>query len=292
MIECTFAHLSDVREKGETRLWNTNIRTWKELIAHSSTHPHFTKKVWSRARSEVIKLQEALERQDFDYIANQIYDGYHWRMIPNLWGKILYLDVEMTGLDLETDVITTIACYTGNEIRYFIRGVDLPDFVPFLNEFDAICTFDGEKGDLPFLNKAFGIHIDHIHFDLFKLSRRLHMHGGLKDLEVRFNLSREDLTGITGKLAIVLWNRYLETHEQKYLDTLIAYNIEDVLHLDSLLQIFYNLLKREYRLPARLMDETITLPTPPVLPDAGVLKEMLDLLAQMNEEDGIKVGEE
>ena len=72
----------------------------------------------------------------------------------------------------------------------------------------------------------------------------------------------------------------------------MAYNIEDVLHLDSLLQIFYNLLKREYRLPARLMDETITLPTPPVLPDAGVLKEMLELLAQMNDENGMKVDEE
>ncbi|TFH31063.1 MAG: hypothetical protein E4G98_00835 [Promethearchaeota archaeon] len=294
MIECTFAHLPGIQRKGEVRLWTTHIKTWSEMIAHSATHPHFTKKVWARARSEIIRLQAALDRHDFDFLATEIFEEYHWRLIPNLWGKILYLDVEMTGLDLEKDEITTIACYTSQEIRYFIKDVDLPEFVPFLNQFDAICTFDGEKGDLPFLNKAFGIHITQIHFDLFQISRRLHLHGGLKDLEVRFNLSREELSGITGELAIVLWDRYQETHEQKYLDTLVAYNIEDVLHLDSLLQIFYNLLKRENHLPARIMDEPITLPTPPVLPDAGVLQEMIAVLTQRRadeEEDVVEAYE-
>lgn len=281
MIECTFAHLPGIRRKGEIRLWQTHITRWENMVAHTTTHPHFTKKVWNRARSAIIPLQTALEERNFTYIANQIPEEYHWRFIPNFWGKILYIDVEMTGLDIFTDKITTIACFDGEEYRYFVQDKDLHEFVPYLENFDAIATFDGERVDLPFLEKQFEIQIDQIHFDLFQLSRRLHFQGGLKQLEERFDLNRNDLQGISGKSAIYLWQRYQESKDPSYLNTLIAYNIADVQFLASLLRIFYNLLKRESLLPSRhLSDETIVVDSP-LSPNLEVIQEIaenIDLL--------------
>lgn len=280
MIDRTFAHLPGIRRKGEIRLWNTHVVSWKQMISHTTTHPHFTRKVWTRSRQEIIRCQDALDQKDFEFLAVQIPEEYHWRMIPDMWGNILFFDVEMSGLDISSDYITSIATYDGHTPRYFVIGKNLKQFPDYLRNFSAICTFDGERADIPFLQKKFEnqIEIPPIHFDLFILSRRLQLKGGLKEIEAMYNLSRSYLEGITGKSAIILWDRFQKTQDPRYLNTLIAYNQADVMFLPYLLQEFYNALKKKVGLPCKLLTNDVEPFEWSFKPDLEVMKEISEQL--------------
>ncbi|WP_457557564.1 ribonuclease H-like domain-containing protein [Candidatus Harpocratesius sp.] len=284
MIDCTFAHLPGIRRKGEIRLWQTHIKNWREMIAHTSTHPHFTKKIWVKSRKEIIKCQTALEEHNFIFLANQIPEEYQWRMIPDLWGDILFFDVEMTGLDLNEDNITTIATFDGKTPKYFVKDQNLLEFPPYLQQFSAFCTFDGERADVPFILREFKEKfemetiIPPIHFDLFPLSRRLHFHGGLKEIESQFHLSRANLVGISGESAIILWKKYKKSGKKNYLNTLIVYNLADVMFLPKLLQEFYNKLRIKAQLPSKAMSLTVEPFQLPIHPDLAIIQEIAEII--------------
>ena len=107
--------------------------------------------------------------------------------------------------------------------------------------------------DLPFIENKFGYDFYQIHFDLFKLSRKLGISGGLKQIENYLEISRnaKNLEGIDGKTAIYLWKEYQLTKDSRYLDTLLAYNIEDAVNLEPILSWFYNRLKAKDGVPVK-----------------------------------------
>ena len=65
------------------------------------------------------------------------------------------------------------------------------------------------------------------------------------------------MDGVDGYFAVLLWGDYQETHNEKALETLLAYNIEDVLKLEELMVLAYNL-----NLQDTPFHETLTLPQP------------------------------
>ncbi len=268
MIQCSFQHVSGVHRKGELRLWQSGITNWDKLLDTPQKHPNFTKKLWNRLRTNIIQCKKALEREDYDFFISKFPEDIIWRLIPDLKGKILYFDIEATGLDLVNDSITTIATFNGSEIKYFVDGQNLEEFIPYLEKFDAIATFDGEKMDIPFIERKFGFDFYHIHFDLFKLSRKLGISGGLKQIENYLEISRnsKNLSGIDGKTAIYLWKEFQLTKDARYLDTLLAYNIEDAINLEQILFWFYNRLIARDGLPIKsfkLVSNDVILPKQP-----------------------------
>ena len=274
MIQCTFQQVKDVNRKGELRLWQSGITNWDKLLETSQHHPNFTKKLWNRLRTDVIQCKKALEREDFDFFITKFPEDILWRLIPNLKGKILYFDIEATGLDLIEDSITTISTFDGSEIKYFVKDQNMEEFIPYLENFDAIATFDGEKMDLPFIESKFGYNFYHIHFDLFKLSRRLGISGGLKQIEKYLGISRntKNLDGIDGKSAIYLWKEYQLTNDKQYLDTLLAYNIEDAVNLESILFWFYDRLRAKEGLPVKSLKFKSNNISSPIEPNSKVLE--------------------
>jgi hypothetical protein len=48
------------------------------------------------------------------------------------------------------------------------------------------------------------------------------------------------MADLDGYSAVILWQKYQKTNEEKYLHTLLAYNNEDVFSLEYLLDIAYN----------------------------------------------------
>jgi len=62
----------------------------------------------------------------------------------------------------------------------------------------------------------------------------------LKKIERQLGMSRGIMSELNGFHAVVLWKRYKTTGNEEYLDTLLAYNIEDVLNLEYLLNYAYN----------------------------------------------------
>jgi hypothetical protein len=65
--------------------------------------------------------------------------------------------------------------------------------------------------------------------------------GGLKGCEMKAGVDRGDLCGVDGYFAVLLWNEYQRNKNHKALETLLAYNIQDVINLESLMVFSYNL---------------------------------------------------
>ena len=77
--------------------------------------------------------------------------------------------------------------------------------------------------------------------DLRYVFKSLDFKGGLKLIEKNLGIDRGDLIDVNGFFAIHLWNEYLFNNNKKALNTLIAYNIEDTINLETLMHIGYNL---------------------------------------------------
>ena len=87
-----------------------------------------------------------------------------------------------------------------------------------------------------------------IHFDICFLLKPLGYKGGLKQIEKQFGIER-DAEGIDGSMAVRLWSQYLQTKDPRYLNTLRAYNSEDVVNLEFLLATAYNGLAKKEQMP-------------------------------------------
>ena len=166
-----------------------------------------------------------------------------WRAWPDFRDRCVYLDIETDG-GRTGSAITTIGLYDKDGFTGLVRHNDLGNFPDIISRYSMIVTFFGASFDLPMLQKRFGsVRFDQIHLDLCPTLRRLGLKGGLKSIEKQLGLSRgEDTDGLTGLDAIRLWRRY-ERGDQNALDTLIAYNREDVVNLEILAEHAYTRLK-------------------------------------------------
>ena len=99
----------------------------------------------------------------------------------------------------------------------------------------TIYTFNGSRFDLPFIRAHTSINLeDHFfHRDLMLDCQRHNLSGGLKAIERRLGIPRK-LTGVDGYGAIQLWWRYVNDYDEDALKTLLEYNKEDVVNLQTL----------------------------------------------------------
>ena len=72
---------------------------------------------------------------------------------------MLAFDLETTGLNPETDLITCAAAYDPDagieRVFFFSRGDDPEEFLALLDGADRLCAFNGARFDIPFLQAAF-----------------------------------------------------------------------------------------------------------------------------------------
>lgn len=99
---------------------------------------------------------------------------------------------------------------------------------------DTLCTYHGEGFDLPVLSRSFGLDLlaGYRSFDLGMECRRRRLRGGLKAVEERLAIPRR-LRGVNGYDAMLLWDQWLDG-DPEALETLLAYNREDVVNLAAL----------------------------------------------------------
>ena len=90
----------------------------------------------------------------------------------------------------------------------------------------------------------------------------------------RRRLSRGDLAEVDGFLAVLLWQEYERTGDARPLETLLAYNIQDVVNLEQMLVLAYNLKIRATRFFAAHAMPPPTAPPTPFKPDAGVVRRL------------------
>jgi uncharacterized protein YprB with RNaseH-like and TPR domain len=173
-----------------------------------------------------------------------------WRAFPEFRNRCVYLDIETDGGQAGTS-ITTIGLYDGEEYTCLVKGKDLDRFPELIARYGYIVTFFGTGFDIPMIQKRFrGIHLDQLHLDLCPTLRRLGYRGGLKKIERQLGINRgADTDGLDGLDAIRLWRRYATLGDTASLDTLIAYNREDVVNMERLAEIAYEGLRTETLAP-------------------------------------------
>ncbi len=235
MLANTFIHLPDYGPRRERRLWERGICGWDEFLERFDSSPYH-KSLCMRIASS----RHALARSDAAFFASTLPKGEAWRAFPS-FGRVAYLDIETTGLGAGTDYITVIGLYDGKKVRSYVHGQNLGDFQKDIAGYDLAVTFNGSMFDLPFIRKSFrSIQLPQLHVDLRFVLASLGVRGGLKRIEQQFSLERDDdLKGMTGYDAVLLWQRYLKRKDEAALGRLVRYNAADISNLKFLMEWAY-----------------------------------------------------
>lgn len=239
MLKNTFTHIPGIGIITEQRFWDSGIHNWDDFTQNCTFR-------LSQSRMDTISsyLEEShqhLESDNPNYFSQLLQTAQHWRFFPEFRHSMVYLDIETTGLNRYHDPITTISLYDGESIYYYVNGQNLDDFKDDIDKYRVVVTYNGKTFDVPFIEKYFGIRLDHAHIDLRYILGSLGYRGGLKSCETQLGIDRGDLKDIDGFFAVQLWYDYQRTGNPKALETLLAYNIQDVLTLENLMVISYNL---------------------------------------------------
>jgi len=258
MLKNTFLHIPGIGNKTEQQFWDSGIRSWKDFTQNCPIR-------LSQSKIDTIirSLEESrqhIKSNNPNYFSDLLPANLHWRFFPEFRQKTVYLDIETTGLESRQNEITTIALYNGNSITYYVNGYNLDNFLDDIKKYKVIVTYNGKCFDVPFIESYFSIKLDYAHIDLRYILGSLGYKGGLKGCEVRLGIDRGDLKNIDGFFAVLLWYDYRKNGNQKALETLLAYNIQDVLTLENLMIISYNMKIRETPFYRNRLPE-------PVLPD-------------------------
>jgi hypothetical protein len=239
MLQNTFLHIPGIGGKTEQRLWQFGIYTWDHCAKAGGSG--FSSGKMDTMAEYLRESKNQMASLNPNYFAELMPTSHHWRFFPEFRDVTVYLDIETTGLSRYGETITTIALYDGQSIFYYVKDRNLKDFPEDIKPYKVIVTYNGKSFDVPFIERTFGIELNQAHIDLRHLLASLGYKGGLKSCETQLGFHRGDLTDIDGFFAVLLWVDYLNNGNEKALETLLAYNIQDVLTLESLMVIAYNL---------------------------------------------------
>ncbi len=272
MLEQSFCHLTGVGPKTEHRLWAAGYAHWRDLL-HELRSGGKPFRCGNRTRSELEESMERLQRGDSAYFAQRLPQGEMWRLFPAFRGRVAYVDIETTGLGKGLDHITSIALYDGQRVATYVHGINLEQFEDDIGAYRIVATFNGSLFDLPFLRRQLLPNLPLAHIDVRFLLKGLGVKGGLKRCEDRFGLGRSDLGGVDGYAAVLLWRTFEATGRREVLETLLAYNVQDVLSLEVLLHLAYNM-KLEQMGSRKAGLEVPPLSDNPFRADSSVLREL------------------
>ena len=239
MLINTFIHIPGVGAVTEKRLWTAGLLDWHQAGAAGSGD--IPAKSLMRIAAGMAESCEHLDKNNPAYFADLLPAGEHWRFFPQFRKTAAFIDIETTGMDVFGAEITTIALYDGRSIKYYVQGQNLEAFMGDIEQYNVIVTYNGKTFDVPFIERYFGIEMPHAHIDLRYVLKSLGYAGGLKRCEKALGLDRGDLDGVDGFFAVLLWREYAQTGSVKALETLLAYNIEDVVNLETLMVLAYNM---------------------------------------------------
>ena len=239
MLKNTFHHIPGIGIRTEKKFWRSGIHCWSDVKSNRHIKLAPDKKQY---------IQDSfthLDNNNPGYFSTLLPSNLTWRLFPEFRNTTAYLDIETTGLDSAYDSITTIALYDGDAIKYYINGQNLDQFKYDFQKYKMIISYNGKSFDVPFIESYFGIRSNHAHIDLRYVLGSLGYRGGLKRCEIQLGIDRGDVKDIDGFFAVLLWNEYQKTRNQKALETLLAYNIEDVVNLEALMIMAYNMKLKE-----------------------------------------------
>ena len=236
MLENCFLHLPSIGLKSEKKLWQSGIKTLDDFIRNP---PIF---IQPQNRKKIIDyINKDLKIDEPHHYYDNLPSSEQWRIFKRFQKETAYIDIETTGLDVFRSKITTIVLYDGKNIKHYVNGKNLDEFKKDLFDYKIIVTYNGKTFDVPVIENFFKIKLNHCHLDLRYILKSIGYSGGLKSCENQLGIHRQDGLGdINGSGAVQIWQYYRRQKNEKALETLLAYNAEDVLNLEYLMVLAYN----------------------------------------------------
>ncbi len=239
MLVNTFCHIPRVTIRSERRIWEAGLHSWKALTR--ATELPLTRVSLDAFRCYLDESHHHLRAENPHYFADALPSMLHWRLFPEFREQMAYLDIETTGLTPGWNAITTIALYDGRQVFTYVQGQNLDTFARDVQNYKVLVTYNGKCFDVPFIQRSLGIVLDQVHLDLRYILRSLGYKGGLKGCERQLGIHRPGLEEVDGYFAVLLWQDYKRRKNERALETLLCYNIHDVVNLETLLVKAYNL---------------------------------------------------
>lgn len=190
-----------------------------------------------------------------DYIASDIRIDYPLDRLSSP-DRILFLDIETTGLSPANAELFLIGAASYSHaglhiIQYFAEepGEEkaiLEAFSELIRDYDTLITFNGNKFDIPFLEKRafiYGVDLGLSAKKGVDIYRRIKPYKRLLGMEDMKQKSLERFLGIdridevSGKQMIILYGSYVSDKNESSLKLLLQHNYDDVINLPSLLPL-------------------------------------------------------
>ena len=245
LLEATFLHSRGIGRTTELKLWEEGARSWEQYLSQPETSWPLSPMQRTMLTETAEQSIERLDEEDFAWFAEALPAAEHWRAVPAFGHRMAFVDIETNG-GMEPGDLTVVGVFDGRRMSHFVQGDNLHKFPESLDEAAIIVTFFGTGFDLPFLRRAFpSLPMPQLHVDLCYMLRRLGLRGGLKSIENQMGIRRSNsTTGLSGMDAVRLWREY-QSGRSRSLDTLLAYNAEDVRNMSDLLSEGYRKLARK-----------------------------------------------
>jgi uncharacterized protein YprB with RNaseH-like and TPR domain len=228
-IENSFIPVRGVGEKTERKLWTAGVTHWDDFDGSAVGDT-----TADRIASFIDTARDRLAAGDAAYFDQAFPTSERWRLYENFSDSACFFDIETTGLDQHYHEVTTVSLHQAGETTTLVQGRDL-NAAALRDAFadaDLLVTFNGARFDVPFLETSFDVSLDQPHLDLMYPCKRLGLTGGLKRIERTIGIDR-DRPDVSGEDAVRLWREY-ERGDEGALETLVEYNREDTVNLQTL----------------------------------------------------------
>lgn len=235
LLESTFLHAQGIGQATERRLWEAGASDWDTYLNGANSRWPLSATQRRILTPVVEESMVRLENEDFSWFAERLPQADHWRAVPAFGHRLAFVDIETNG-GMRPEDLTVVGIFDGRTMQQFVKGIDLDQAPDALADAAILVTFFGTGFDLPFLKRAFPrLSLPHLHVDLCYMLRKLGLRGGLKSIEAQMGIRRSNATtGLSGWDAVRLWEEY-RRGRQASLETLLAYNAEDVRNMSDLL---------------------------------------------------------
>lgn len=236
MLASSFIHAQGVGPTTERSLWEAGARDWGSFLAmHREGRLPGGK--MARLARVVEESRHALDHGRVEFFGDRLPRGELWRLHRAFGHQAAYFDIETTGLNPGTDVVTVVGLYAADGFQVFVRGQNLDDFPAAAARYPLLVSYNGATFDVPFLEATFPSFAPRAHLDLRYPLVRLGYRGGLKEIERQAGIRRPGhLAELDGFDAVLLWRRH-RAGDRTALPTLIEYTREDVVNLATLAEL-------------------------------------------------------
>jgi uncharacterized protein len=260
LLEATFIHAQSIGRTTEQKLWQAGAVDWDAYLARPDVEWPLSRAQRALLTPTIIESKDRLAEEDYAWFAERLPQSEHWRAVANFGHRLAFVDIETNG-GMHPDDLTVVGIYDGWKLRQYVKGQNLTQVPEALADAAMLVTFFGTGFDIPFLRRSFPdphLFSTKLHVDLCFLLKKLGYRGGLKSIEPRFGIQRSTSTyGLSGWDAVRLWHEY-SGGRQKSLDTLLAYNAEDVRNMAILLSEGYRQMARQLDFGTQAVAESLT----------------------------------